>query len=456
MVLFRNYSGSPADEGLRAEQLPYFFVIFVSFVVKKFPPSLSGRMRTLRLEPGHSQSNGDFISKSSGILKHTAMDYKQRFKLFFFLQFFSVGIIGPYLVAFLNQKGFSGGQLGLILGALPIAGLMFQPAWSFLSDIMNQRRTLLQIALAGLILASFGLGYAESFLGVFLWMILFSAMRAPISPIIFAIILDYLEEKDEVDSFSLLRLWGSVGFGVSTLIIGGLFLDNIVVYFPWLNAGVFLLMGLLSQFLPERGRSFVYHGFKDLSELVKNAQFVFYLIGSLFVGASFGIYHNYLTLFLQTLQASSWVVGLSNSLQAFVEIPVMLAVPFMLKKLSRRQIILLGALILPIRWLLYFFVQQPGWILPIQLVHGLPVVSFFVVSVAFVDRLVNPKFRATGQALYSTMVMGIGSGLGVYAAGRVIEAYGVRQVWLLNFVLGLVGLGILFIIFRRVKPGHQH
>ncbi len=380
---------------------------------------------------------------------------KFRFKLFFFLQYFSVGVVAPYLVVFLTQKEFSGGQIGLILATLPIAGLVFQPVWSFLSDIMNKRRPLLMIALVGLIVASMGLGFSSSFIGVFLWTVLFSAMQAPTFPIISAIILDYLEEKDDVDSFSLLRLWGSVGFGVSTLIIGSLFLDQILDYFHWLTAGVFLLMAILSQFLPERGRKIGFTGLEGLGEIVRNPNFFFYLIGSTFVGATFGIYNNYLTLFLQSLEASSWLVGLIVSIQAFVEIPVMMAVPFLLKKFTRRQIILFGAIILPIRWLLYFFIQKPGWILPVQLVHGFPVVSFFVVSVAFVDRLVNPKFRATGQALYSTAVMGIGSGLGVYFAGWVIEVFEIRQIWILNFILGLMGLAILFLIFRRVRQNED-
>lgn len=371
------------------------------------------------------------------------------FKLFFFLQYFSVGVVAPYLVVFLNQRGFTGAQIGWILGALPITGLVFQPVWGLLSDILNKRRLLLLIALLGLVVASLGLGISISFIAVFIWAIVFSALYAPVTPVISAIVLDYLEETGEVDSFSLLRLWGSAGFGLATLVIGGLFLDRIMIYFPWLTAGVFLLLAINSQLLPEFGRSFAFTGFEGLAELIRNPQFTFYMIGSMFVGATIGIYNSYLTLFLQALDASSWLIGLIVSLQAFVEIPVMIALPYLLKRFTRRQIILLGAIILPVRWLLYFFIQQAGWIVPIQLVHGFPVVSFFVVSVAFMDRLVHPKFRATGQAIYSTIV-GIGSGLGVFLAGRIIDAFGIRQVWLVNLVLGLVGLVILMLIFRQV------
>ena len=375
---------------------------------------------------------------------------KFRFKLFNFLQYFAVGVFGPYLVVFLSQKAFTGAQIGLILGAMPLAGLVFQPLWSLLSDVLSRRRVLMLIALAGLIIASLGMGFANSFGSTFFWVVVFSAMWAPIAPIITAMILDYLEESEDIDSYSLIRLWGSVGFGISTLIIGSLFLDRFLDFFPWIMAGVFLMMTVLSPFLPEKGQVFAFAGLRDLGDLINNSKFILYLLGSLFIGASFGIYNNYLTLFLQSMDTSSWLLGLIVSVQAFVEIPVMMAVPFLSRKFTRRRIILLGALILPVRWLLYYLIQEPGWILPIQFVHGLPVVSFFVVSVAFVDRLVNPKFRATGQGLYSTVLMGIGSGLGVYIAGRVIDAFGVRQIWLVNIVLGLVGLLILAMLFRQV------
>jgi len=79
------------------------------------------------------------------------------------------------------------------------------------------------------------------------------------------------------------------------------------------------------------------------------------------------------------------------------------------------------------------------------------VFSFFVVGVAYVDRLVDPKWRATGQALYGIAMMSIGSGLGIYSAGLIIERYGVSSVWVFNSVLGLVALGLYLVSFSLKK-----
>lgn len=376
---------------------------------------------------------------------------KFRLKLFFFTQYFSVGLIGPYLVLFMNEKKFSGAQIGLLMGVMPIAMMFFQPVWSYLSDVMNKRRILIVFASLGLTIASVGMGLAQSFMAAFGWVLLFSAMHAPISPIATASALDYLESIDAVDDFGTLRLWGSVGFAVSSVLMGALFLDQILLYFPWFAGGIFLTLALVGIFLPEARQPYTYAGFKDLRLVLRGQPFITFLVASIFLGASMGIYNNYMTLFLQEIDTASWLIGVIISLQAVVEVPMMMLAPYLLKRVAIKWLLLAGAVAFLLRWLLYIFIRQPAWIVPTQILNGVGVFSFFVVGVAYVDRLVDPKWRATGQALYGIAMMSIGSGLGIYFAGMVIEGYGVGSVWVFNSVLGLVALGLYLISFSLKK-----
>ncbi len=376
-------------------------------------------------------------------------DMKLKFKLFFFLHYFANGIMGPYMAVFLSQKTFSGAQIGLYLGVMPITSLLFQPLWSYLSDVLNKRRILLVIGSLGVGFASFGLGLAESYTVLFLCGLFFSAMFAPISPISTAIVLDYLEEKDQSDEFSLIRLWGSLGFAASSILIGGLFIDEIMIYFSTFLGGIYLLLAVISLLLPERGKPFAYLGLKGLGKILKNRDFTIFVLGSFFIGATLGICLNYQTLFLQSLTASSWLIGFIVSIQALIEIPMMMAVPYLLRRYSMRWLILIGALILPLRWLLYIFIKNPIWVIPTQLINGISTISFYVVAIVLIDKLVSPKWRATGQGLYSTIMSGLGSGLGVFLAGGILGRFGVRSIWYLNLVLGLVGLILLIYALRR-------
>ncbi len=374
---------------------------------------------------------------------------KLKTKAFVFIQFFSLGVIGPYLAVYLYQKDYSGAQIGLLLGTMPIVMVVSQPLWSYLSDIWNSRRNLLMVGSLGVAIAAVGLGQAGNFGLTFFFALLFAGMRAPIAPISTAIILDYLEDIDSPDDFSRIRLWGSVSFGLSSLLLGSLFLDQILVYFTWFIFGLYIILAGLSLLLPERQRVFTYSGINGIQIITENPKFVIYLLASIFVGGTMGVYNNFQAIFLQSLGAAPWLVGLTVSLQAFLEVPMMLAIPFMLNRFSMRWILLAGGIVLPIRWLLYVFIQQPGWVIPTQLMHGVGVVSFMVVGVLFTDILIPAKWRATGQGVYGTAMNGIGTGLGVYLAGYFFEWFGIRSVWQINVLLGLIGLGLLIWAVRR-------
>lgn len=380
---------------------------------------------------------------------------KTKYKIYFFFQYLVMGVIGPYLAVFLYEKGYSGAQIGLLLGAMPITILIFQPLWSYLSDVFNTRKRLLLFGSIGAGLAALGLGYAPSFWVAFICAVLLAAMQAPLMPISNALVLDYLEETQKPDDYSLIRLWGSLAFAVSSMLIGGLFIDQLLVYFAWLVAVMYFLQAGLSLSLSEWGLEYSHSDFKRLDFLTKNPSFAVFLLGSVFIGATINVVLNYQTLFLQFIGASSWMVGSTIALQALIEMPMMAAVPFLLKRFSMRRIIFVGAMVLPIRWFLYIFIENPNWVLPTQILHSVAVVGFMVIGVSFIDKHISPKWRATGQGLYNAATSGIGAAIGAGLAGVIFDRYDIRAVWLLNLIFGLIGLGLLMISFRGFRKSES-
>jgi len=380
---------------------------------------------------------------------------KTKYKIYFFFQYLVMGVIGPYLAVFLYEKGYSGAQIGLLLGAMPITILIFQPLWSYLSDVFNTRKRLLLFGSIGAGLAALGLGYAPSFWVAFICAVLLAAMQAPLMPISNALVLDYLEETQKPDDYSLIRLWGSLAFAVSSMLIGGLFIDQLLVYFAWLVAVMYFLQAGLSLSLSEWGLEYSHSDFKRLDFLTKNPSFAVFLLGSVFIGATINVVLNYQTLFLQFIGASSWMVGSTIALQALIEMPMMAAVPFLLKHFSMRRIIFVGAMVLPIRWFLYIFIENPNWVLPTQILHSVAVVGFMVIGVSFIDKHISPKWRATGQGLYNAATSGIGAAIGAGLAGVIFDRYEIRAVWLLNLIFGLIGLGLLMISFRGFRKSES-
>ncbi len=378
-----------------------------------------------------------------------------KLKAFYFIQFLSFGILGPYLALYLTQKGFTGTQVGLLLGMVPLLTVLIQPVWSALSDILHKRRPLLIIACLGVSGTIIGLGLTTSFISAILLSFLFAIFTAPITSIGTAIVLEYLNKIGKPDDYGLVRVWGSIAYAISSMLLASLFLDEILIFFPWIVAGLYILLAVISTTLPETQKTVLRPDPRDLKILISNPTFMVFLAGIIFIGATLNIAVNYQTLFLQSLASSKVLIGVITSLPALLEVPLMTLAPSALKRISMRRLILAGAVILPVRWLWYLFVQSPGWMLPAVILNGIATIAFEVISISFIDKIVDPKWRVTGQGLYSSALYGIGPGIGLFIAGNIVETFNVRAVWGLNILLGAVGLVLIVIALWRFQPSAE-
>jgi MFS transporter, PPP family, 3-phenylpropionic acid transporter len=373
------------------------------------------------------------------------------FKLFFFVQYLSVGIMGPYFALYLYQENFTGIQVGFLLGSMPIIALLLQPLGGYLSDVLHSRRSILIIGCLGMCVSIIGVGLSNTFYLVYGFAVLWAISNATIHPIINALILDHLDKNGDRSGYGPLRSWGSLSFSISSLIFGIYLLEYLGAYFCMILGVLYFIWALICLWLPKDAKPL------DVKSRLVRAKFLpgrekyfSFIFGSMFVGASLGVAMNYMSVFLQSLGAKPWIIGFNSSLQALFEVPLMLMTPFFLKRFPENKLILFGALALPIRWALYTFIQNPVWVLPTQILHSVAIVSFMVIGVSFIDKNIAKEWRASGQALYSTAMGGIGSGLGLLLAGLGYEWFGIRSVWWLNICFGIVG----FILIR--KSLHQY
>lgn len=372
---------------------------------------------------------------------------RNKFKAFYFILFLSFGIIGPYRAIYFTQKGFSGTQIGILIGIVPILSIFSQPVWSALSDVFHTRRLLLVIGCLGVSAAMVGVGLGNSFTANFIFFTLFSIFITPIGPIGTAFVLDYLDEIEKPETLSLIRVWGSIGFGLSSLVLGIVLMDQRLELFPWLLVGIYLLLGVVSLTLPESRIETKQSEIKlkELFQLAKNASFMIFLAGMVFIGATLLIANNFQAVFLLSLNASSLLIGITVALPALLEIPMLIITPTLMKNFRTRQLIIAGAVLMPIRWGLFYIIQNPAWMIPAQILNGVATISIDIAGVSYIDKSIPPKWRATGQGLYSTAAFAIGPGIGNFIAGNILDRFDVRAIWGLNLVLGMIGLVLVFL-----------
>jgi MFS family permease len=292
-----------------------------------------------------------------------------------------------------------------------------------------------------------GVGLSTSFRANLLFFMLYSIFITPISPIGTALALDYLDEIKQPDNLSLIRVWGSVGYAFSSLVLGSLSMDQHLITFPWIIAGTYIILAVICLVLRESLTMTSQPDInkKELFLLAKSSSFMIFLLGMIFIGATIIVGSNFQTVFLLSLNASSMLIGIVVALPALLEIPMMMIAPKILKTDTLRWVIITGLVLLPIRWGLLYLIQAPGWMILAQILAAAATISVEIASVSYIDNIIPLKWRATGQGLFTTATFSVGPGIGSFIAGNILDVNGVRAIWGFNLVLGIIGLGLVFL-----------
>ncbi len=373
-----------------------------------------------------------------------------RFKLAYGLLFAAIGIFYPYLALYFQAAGLPGAQIGIILGIPPLVGIVVQPLWGMLSDVYHVHRYALALASIGTAASAWLYNTTTNFHILVLLTLLLAVMRSPLVFLCDALALDYLETQGRRQEYGSLRLWGSIGFAFSSFVIGALVIGNAVLRIMPLYALTMIALALLAFTLPTARPTGTSKWWEGITILQQKPMLLKFLVGVLLMGMTLGTVNQYLIVYLTEIHTPGWVSGTTFALAALGEAPLMAAASSLITRWGLRLVFIGGIAVLPLRWLLYIFIREPLLMIPIQFFHSISMLSLLVVGVLYVDQQLTREWRATGQALYQTMLQGIGAGLGTFAAGIIYGQGGMVPVWWM--CLGINILGVSVIMWAGQQP----
>jgi MFS transporter, PPP family, 3-phenylpropionic acid transporter len=123
-----------------------------------------------------------------------------------------------------------------------------------------------------------------------------------------------------------------------------------------------------------------------------------------------------------------------------------------MNKLGTRTTLIVTVFATALRLLLYNVVENPYFVLPIELLQGVGWSLFWAASVELVNGLVREELRATGQSLLTAAMLGAGAIAGntwaSYLSGKQIP---VSQIFFLNAGIVVV-IGIFMLIVLKFRP----
>lgn len=335
----------------------------------------------------------------------------------YLLYFGQLGVLVPYLGVFLDGRGFSSEQIGELFALITFARILGPNLWASMADRSGKGLRILQIG-SFLTFISFSLVFVvDGFWGLTISFALMMMFWTAILPQLEVIALNVTDS--DARRYSRVRLWGSVGFIILTVLTGKA-IDVFSTEAPVVISAIALLALFVSSLvLIEKASSVNKQEAKgSVWKLINTRVFWVFILSAVLLQVSFGTYYGFFALYLRDLGYSGQATGLFIALGVAAEIVIFLLAGRLIDYFGVKWILFISILLTAIRWLLLgTFPQFTTIIIVSQLLHAFSFGMTHAASVNFIHRYFGKSFQSRGQAIYISIAFGLGGAAGSYVAG---------------------------------------
>lgn len=364
---------------------------------------------------------------------------------FYYLYYAFVGLFTPYWGLYLTSLKFSPIQIGLLLALFQFGRVVSPNIWGWLADRTNKRSQWVRlIAMMGSIFFVYSF-FANSFYEILFIMMSMSIFTSSTIPLIESLTLAHLSSGKGNFDYSKIRVWGSVGFICAALFMGfGIdFFGIKALLFVLLS--VQILIYFQSLRVPEHVSDIKNEARRPILNVIKDPQVIAVILGCTLMVSSHGLLYNFYSIYLNTLDYSSMVIGALWAVGVICEILIFLCMPKILKLVDLKQVLLISLILAVARFFLIGTFADNLWVLIFaQTLHAATFGSFHVASVQIIEYFFHTEHHARGQSLYNSITYGVGGVLGGVVGGALIELIGMSETFRLSALLPLLGIIVFY------------
>ena len=404
------------------------------------------------------------------------------------LNFLEFAVWGAYLTSmgtYLAGKGMAA-NIGWFYSVQGMVSLFMPALMGIVADRWVQAQKLLSFShlMAGLFMiaaCAYGqmAGDAVEFAPLFMLYTASVAFFMPTIALSYSVAYNALEKGglDTVKAFPPIRVWGTVGFIISMWIVDLSGWQGSPLQFGW--SGVLsLLLALYALTMPKcpinkgETKSMVEALGLRAFALFKDYRMAVFFVFSFLLGVCLQITNGFANPFITAFgeipaYADTFGVQHANiliSLSQVSETLCILLIPFCLKKLGIKRVMLIAML----AWVLrfgFFALGNPGdgvWLFILSMiVYGVAFDFFNISGSLFVNKETDSSIRSSAQGLFMMMTNGMGAMFGTLTAQAIINKYvndgsvvdkiaGWNTCWYIFAAYALI-VAVLFAILFRYK-----
>jgi nucleoside transporter len=274
----------------------------------------------------------------------------------------------------------------------------------------------------------------------------------------------FYQMSDPGRQFPWIRVFGTLGWIVAGLLIGGKLQWEKTANTFYLAAAASVLIGLISFILPNtppKAKSTEVSAAKALGTdafvLFKNKAYLIFFIAAILVCIPLSFYYGFANDFLNEIglhnAASKMILGqISEGL-------FILAIPFLFNRIGVKNMLLMGMTAWILRYVCFAYgdLNSNLWMLYAGIIlHGVCYDFFFVTGYMYTEKKAGANIKNAAQGLFTFATYGVGMFIGTWFSGIVVDNYklNIGHDWLkIWFVPAYIALGVLiyFILFFREK-----
>lgn len=400
------------------------------------------------------------------------------------MMFFQFAIWGSWVIIyypFLLNRGFTPVQATSITANMYLGAIISTLFAGYLADRWINSERLMGICHllgAGLLYLMTQVTSPDQYTQLFIITFVYSLVFNPTLSVINS--LTFRNVPDGARDFPWIRVFGTVGWICAGYLIdflfsgssegadGKLIANTIASTGPLSQAavvsllfGIYCLVALPKT--PPTGAGKGAFDFLRALAMLKDFNFAVFFFVTLIASIAMGMYFNSAGDYLAKA-AKVEKVGMTLAIGQIVELALLVALPFVLKKFGIKMVLAIGLFSWALRYFLFANGGAEGMPLMLAILgialHGFCFDFFFAAGFIHVDKTAPKDLRASAQALLGVLVYGLGTWLGTLACG-ILNAWYTTPDGTRWYDFWMVPTGVLFatfiafVLLFRVKPGED-
>jgi nucleoside transporter len=393
-----------------------------------------------------------------------SLSVKTRLALMMFINYVVWGAwyvtIDTYLTSTLH---FTGTEAGAVFGTTALASMISPFFVGLIADrFFSSERVLAVLHAIGAVILYF-VTKTTSFSGVYALMFAYCLCYFPTIALTNSILLQQTTNRGR--DFPLIRVFGTFGWIAIGVTIGHMAIETSATPFLLASAAS-VVMALFSLTLPHtpppaKGKSASIREILGIDALVmfKRPAFAIFAVASVLACIPLTFYFSFTNDYLNDVHLHN-AAG-KMALGQVSEVGMMLLMPFLLRRMTVRNILISGMLAWSVRYALLAYGNPSAavWMFYIAiLLHGVCFDFFFVTGFLYTDQEAPPNLRSAAQGVITFLTYGVGMFLGSMISGVTIDYFthtvaGVAQqdwraFWLSSALSAFVVLLLITFFFR--------